>query len=120
MKKVLVSIAFLLTLGLTTVSAQDASQPKKQQFGWNKTYMDEIGVAADIQVKVEALKKENDLESKAVREDASLAPEDKKKQLQAIGAKRQKGIYALLTPEQIAKSKEIVTRIKDSNATLGQ
>ena len=120
MKKVLVSMAFLLALGLTTVSAQDAAKPKKQQFGWNKMYMDEMGIAADIQVKVEALKKENDLESKAVKEDASLTPEDKKNQLQAIGVKRQKGIRALLTPEQIEKSKEIAARINASNATLGQ
>lgn len=120
MKKVLVVMAFFFALGLTTVSAQDAAKPKKQQFAWNKMYMDEIGISADVQTNIEVLKKENDLELKAVRENTSLSDEDKKKQLQQVNAKRQKIIVALLTPEQLKKSQEIQARIKAHNASLAQ
>lgn len=120
MKKVLVAITFFLALGITTISAQEAPKPKKQQFGWNKMYMDEIGVSADVQAKIEALKKENDLEQKAVREDISLTQEEKKKKIQELVIKRQKGIFSLLTPEQLAKSKEIQNRIKANNGNLNE
>lgn len=118
MKKVLVAMAFFFAFSLTTVSAQDAAKPKKQQFAWNKMYMDEIGISDDVQAKIEVLKKENDLELKAVRENTSLSSEEKKTQLQQISVKRQKIIIALLTPEEIGKFREIVARIKAHNESI--
>lgn len=115
MKKVLVAMAFFFAIGLTTVSAQDAPKPKKQQFGWNKQYMDEIGVSAEAQVKIESVKKESDAEMKALREDKELSEEVKKDKMKALNIKRQKAIYAFLTPEEIEKGKLIMARIRAAN-----
>jgi hypothetical protein len=118
MKKVVVVMALFFAVGVSNVSAQDAAKPKKQQFGWNKKYMDEIGVNADVQSKIETVKKESDTELKTVREDATLTPEQKKEQTKALMLKRQKGIFALLTPEQLVKSKEIMASITKANAAI--
>lgn len=118
MKKVVVVMALFFAVGISNVSAQDAAKPKKEQFGWNKKYMDEIGVSADVQAKIEAVKKENDAELKAVRENATLTPEQKKEELKVVNTKRQKAISALLTPEQLAKRDEIVARIAKANAAM--
>jgi hypothetical protein len=113
-------MAFFFAVGLTTVSAQDVAKPKKQQFGWNKMYMDELGVSADMQAKVEAVKKENDAEIKAVRENTALTPENKKNQIKALAVKRQQGIYANLTPEQINIKKTIIARINAANKAMAE
>ncbi len=120
MKKVFLAMAFFFALGLTTVSAQDAPKHKKQQFGWNKMYMDEMGISADVQAKVEAVKKESDAEIDVLRKNNSITADEKKEQMKALALKRQKGIYALVTPENLEQSKKIIARINAANKALEQ
>jgi len=110
MKKLILAVVLMISLNLLT-QAKDA-KPKKEQFGWNKKYMDEIGVSPEVQAKIETIKRENDAEAKVVRENTALSADEKKQQLQPIQQKRQKAIFALLTPEQLEKSKTIIARIQ--------
>ncbi len=82
--------------------------------------MDEIGVSPEVQAKIEAARKENEAEAKPIRENTGVSVDEKKQQLQPIQQKRQKAIYALLTSEQLEKSRAIIARIQKANAAAGQ
>jgi ribosomal 50S subunit-associated protein YjgA (DUF615 family) len=68
MKKVLLTITLFFIVGIAQTSAQAAApapaKPKKENFAWIKKYMDEAGIEADLQAKIEAFKKVNDEEAK--------------------------------------------------------
>jgi Spy/CpxP family protein refolding chaperone len=101
MKKLLFMVAFMLVATFQTM-AQEAA--KKPQFQWNKKIMTTLGIADDVQAKIEDIKTASNAELKKVREDAALAEDAKKKTLKDLNAKRHKDIEALLTPEQKAKA----------------
>lgn len=117
MKKLSILFGLLFILGVSAVSAQDA-KPKKENFSWTKKIMTEAGIDEAVQAKIEMSKKQNDEETKAVKENAALSEEEKKKQLNELGKKRQTVIIAMLSPEQKVKVDEIKAAIKlrnDSN-----
>ena len=118
MKKVTLTLfAIFFLAGITSVSAQNA--PVKEFFGFNKKYMDEMGVSAESQAKIEEIKKASDKEITAMRQDLSLSEDEKKQKLTTLSIKRQQTIYTVLTPDQINKVKEIQARIKARNEALG-
>jgi thiamine biosynthesis lipoprotein ApbE len=114
MKNVILMMTMFFTICIGQVLAQDAPKPKKQ-FLWNKLYMEEIGINAETQEKINMVKKDNDAEMKLVRENSSLSADEKKQGIKELNIKRQKAIYSNLTPEQIKKSREIAERIKAEN-----
>ena len=119
MKKFLLVVTLFFAVGIAQSFAQNAAaKPKKESFMWSKQYMDEAGFDAALQAKIEASKKANDAEVKALKSDSNLSEEDKKKQLAALGAKRQKVINDMLSPEQKAKIAEIKAAITKRNAAI--
>lgn len=119
MQKLLLVVMLFFAVGIAQMSAQDATpKPKKENFSWTKKYMDEAGFDADLQAKIETAKKASDVEIKAVKDNADLSEEDKKKQLSTLMAKRQKTIANMLTDEQKAKVDEIKAAIKKRNEAV--
>jgi hypothetical protein len=120
MKRLLV-LAFASLFAFTNASAQDAKPPKKV-FAWVKSTMTEIGLSAELQTKIEAFKKENEQEQKALKESEeykSATEEEKKKKIGTLLVKRQKTIYEMLTKEQQSKVDEMREKIKKENEANG-
>jgi Spy/CpxP family protein refolding chaperone len=63
----------------------------------------ELGLSADQKAKWEAAMKAQFEQMKAIREDASLTPEQKREKARAVREETDKGIKEILTPEQYAK-----------------
>ncbi len=119
MQKLLFLVMLFFAMSITQTSAQDAgSKPKKENFSWTKKYMDEAGLDAELQAKIEAAKKASDVEIKTLKADTSLSEADKKAQLADLMAKRQKTIVSMLTKEQKAKVKEIKAAVKKRNEAV--
>jgi hypothetical protein len=113
MNKILLLLA-LLVLGYCNAQAQD-NKPKKEGFSWQKEYMDEAGIPADVQAKIIALKDESEGKVKEIKKDAGLTEDEKKEKIKEIHKKRGESINALLSKEQKEKVKEIRERIKKEN-----
>lgn len=102
MKKILFA-TMLLFATTAIVHAQDGEK-KKAQWQWNKKTMDELGISADVQTKIDAVKTANDAELKKVKEDGALSDEQRKEKIKELRKKRMADIEALLTPEQKTKA----------------
>ena len=119
MKKFLLVVTLFFAVGIAQTFAQNAAaKPKKESFMWNKQYMDEAGFDAALQAKIEASKKANDAEVKAVNTDKTLSEEDKKTQRAALSVKRQKTINGMLSDAQKAKIAEVKVGIVKRNAAI--
>jgi hypothetical protein len=114
MKKIITIMTMLFAMGTTQSFAQQ-EKVKKENFGWQKMYMDEASISTDVQAKIETIKLEFEPKTKAIRKDASLAEDVKKEKLKVINKERATAIEALLTKEQKAKIKEIKERLKKEN-----
>ena len=114
MKKLTLLIALLLALGFTATQAQE-NKSKKANFSWQKEYMDEAGIAADVQAKITTIKDESEVKIKEIKKDGTLTEEQQKEKTKEIYKKRAEDIFALLTKEQKEKIKEIRERIKKEN-----
>jgi hypothetical protein len=113
MKKILMMLA-LLVLVYCNAQAQD-NKPKKENFSWQKEYMDEAGIPADVQAKIIALKDESEVKVKEIKKDASLAEDVKKEKIKEVHKKKSEAINALLSKEQKSKIKEIKERLKKND-----
>jgi Skp family chaperone for outer membrane proteins len=111
MKKVIMMLSLLLTIVVSQSFAQN-DKAKKENFGWQKMYMDSAGISADVQTKIEAIKKDYDPQIKAIRKDATLAEDAKKEKMKELRKKMNDEINALLTKEQKAKIKAIKEGLK--------
>lgn len=122
MRHILLLLAAFV-LNASTVLAQDGpARPAKKVFAWNKKTMNEIGVSAEVQAKIEEFKKQNEAEQKALKEsDAYIkaSEEEQKKKMGALLGKRQKTIYEMLTKEQQDKVDEMREKIKKENEANG-
>ncbi len=119
MKKFLLVVTLFFAVGIAQSFAQNAAaKPKKEGFVWSKQYMDEAGFDAALQAKIEASKKANDAEVKAVNTDKTLSEADKKTQRAALGVKRQKLINEMLSEAQKAKIAEVKAGIAKRNAAI--
>lgn len=112
MKKIICMMLLFVAAGSTTLFAQENQKNKKDNFNWQKQYMDSAGIAADVQGKIEAIKKEAEPKVKAIRKDDSLTEDVKKEKIKEINKKKGEDINALLSKEQKAKIKEIKERLK--------
>lgn len=111
MKKILLAV-LLLTAGFSAVQAQDK---KKEQFQWSKATMDALGVSAEVQSKINDIKKSNDAEIKKVKDDGTLTEEQRKEKLKELRKQRMDAIEALLTPEEKKKADEMKKEINKRN-----
>jgi hypothetical protein len=111
MKRIITAVVLLMALSTTNSFAQDA-KGKKENFAWQKAYMDSAGISADVQEKIEAIKKEYEPKTKAIRKDNALTEDAKKEQIKALNKEKAKTIEALLTKEQKAKIKAIKESLK--------
>lgn len=112
MKKLTFMLLVLIITGSTQSFAQDAPKNKKENFSWQKMYMDEAGIPGDVQAKIEVIKQESEAKVKEIRKDATLADDVKKAKIKEINKKKGENINALLTKEQKEEIKEIRERIK--------
>lgn len=69
--------------------------------------MDELGITADVQQKIQDIKKANDEDVKNVKTDAGLTEVQKKEKLKELRKKRIEAIEALLTADQKKKADEL-------------
>lgn len=112
MKKMILALAiFLFAAGVQTF-AQTTPKAKKEGFSWQKVHMDEAGIPADVQAKIEVINKESGVKVKEIRKDATLAEDVKKERIKEVNKKKGDDINALLTKEQKAKIKDIKERLK--------
>lgn len=121
MKKLVLLVTLFFTIGIINVNAQDA-KPKKLVFAWVKQTMDELGLSKELQTKIEAFKKENELEQKTLKESKEYmeaSEEDKKKKMGALLGKRQKTIYEMLSKEEQAKVDAKRDQINKTNQANG-
>lgn len=111
MKKILLAV-LLLTAGFSSVQAQEK---KKEQFQWNKTTMDALGLSEEVRGKINDVKKSNDDEIKKVRGDDKLTEEQRKEKLRMLRKHRMDAIEALLTPDQKRKANEMKKEMNKRN-----
>ncbi len=104
MKYLIIAACLLLTS--TSFTFAQNGEKKKMQWQWNKPTMDELDINSETQTKIEAVKTANDAEVKKIKDDTSLADDQRKKKMQELRKKRMAEIDALLTPEQKAKADE--------------
>lgn len=114
MKRIMLIITLLVAIGLGNGFAQGGNT-KKENFSWQKQYMDEAGIPADIQAKIDSLKAAYDVKIKAIKKDDTLTEEVKKEKIKEQHKQKAEDIFALLTKEQKEKIKEIRERIKKEN-----
>jgi hypothetical protein len=114
MKKVVMIMGLLLTIAVSQGFAQD-TKTKKDNFSWQKVYMDEAGIPVDIQVKIDSIKQVFEPKMKAIRKDASLDENAKKEKIKTLNKEKVNAIEVLLTKEQKAKIKTIKERLKKEN-----
>ena len=72
-----------------------------------KMMTEQLNLTADQQAKVRALFLENAPKMRALREDAALAPEQRREQMQKIRGEEREKLGGLLTPEQKAKWEQL-------------
>jgi len=113
MKKIIMMMALFFAIGAGAAQAQD--KPKKETFSWQKAYMDEAGIPADVQTKIDDIKKEFEGKAKTIRKDATLDEDAKKEKLKENNKQKAQAIEALLTKEQKARIRDIRERIKKAN-----
>jgi hypothetical protein len=113
MNKILLLLA-LLVLGYCNAQAQD-NKPKKEGFSWQKEYMDEAGIAPEVQAKITVLKTESEVNVKAIKKDTTFSEEEKKEKIKEVHKKKSEAINALLSKEQKSKIKEIKERLKKND-----
>jgi hypothetical protein len=112
MKKVLF-VLLALAMGAGTQSfAQEAPKTKKETLVWQKVYMDEAGIPADIQAKIDSIRGSYESRLKEIRKDNALPEETKKDKTKELNKQRSEEIFALLTKEQKEKIKTIRERLK--------
>jgi|GEM_PF-4407990 len=104
----------LLVLGFSNTQAQD-NKPKKEKFSWQKEYMDEAGIAPEVQAKITVLKEESEVKVKAIKKDTTFSEEEKKEKIKEVHKKKSEAINALLSKEQKNKIKEIKERLKKND-----
>lgn len=112
MKKVILMFAFFLFAFGVQSFAQDSTKAKKENFTWQKQYMDEAGIPADVQAKIEVIKKETQIKIKEIKKDGALSEEVKKEKRKEIRKQMNTGINALLSKEQREKIKGIKEKVK--------
>lgn len=123
MKRFLLLCIAAFVFGKGIVHAQEApAKPPRKVFVWDKKTMNEIGVSAEVQAKVEGFKKQNDAEQKALRESDEFkkaTEEEQKKRMGALLGKRHKTIYEMLTKEEQSKVDEMREKIRKENEANG-
>ncbi len=110
MRKILLMLGLLLFMGAGHSFAQGGD--KKESFNWQKQYLDEAGISADVQARIDTIKSTAEIKLKEIRIDESITDEVKKEKMQEIYKKRYEEINVLLTKEQREKIKEIKERLK--------
>jgi hypothetical protein len=114
MKKIVIIMTVLFAIGTNNIFAQDA-KGKKDNFAWQKNYMDSAGISAEVQAKIEVIKKEYEPKTKAIRKDKALTEDAKKAQMKVLNKEKATAIEALLTKEQKATIKAIKEKLKKDN-----
>jgi hypothetical protein len=114
MRKRIMLLGVLLMIAVSQSFAQDA-KVKKDNFSWQKVYMDEAGIPVDIQAKIDSSKQVFEPKAKAIRKDGTFTEDAQKEKLKALYKERATAIEALLTQEQKNKIKAIKERLKKEN-----
>lgn len=112
MKKLLFTLFIFTAIGATQSFAQETPKTKKENFSWQKQYMDEAGIPTDIQAKIEVIKKESEAQVKKIKKDETLSEEVRKEKIKEVQKKKGEDINAMLNKEQKEKIKEIKERVK--------
>lgn len=97
MKKTAVLSVLLMFSITSTVFAQD--DKPKGKYERNEKYLDEGGLSAELQVKIENVKKINDEKVKAVNADKFMPKLQKQERLKELRIERKREIDALLASE---------------------
>ncbi|MBN9295543.1 MAG: hypothetical protein J0I41_00970 [Filimonas sp.] len=104
MKKLSFLLAFVL-FAAVGVNAQDSTVVKKNKHEAHqkKEMYKDLNLTQDQQDKIKSINKDSKAKADAIKNNASLSEDDKKKQLKELRETNQKNIAGTLTDEQKAK-----------------
>jgi Spy/CpxP family protein refolding chaperone len=107
MKKLSFLLAFVLFAAIG-VNAQDSTVVKKHNHEMKQKWdaFKDLNLTADQQEKIKTISKDSKTKADAIKNNASLSEDDKKKQLKELRETTQKSIAGTLTDEQKAKWQE--------------
>ena len=117
MNKIAVMAAMALGLTAFSASAQDkppgekpaAPAPNREQVrAAGGRIATELKLTDEQKPKFEAVMKDAAEKRKAIRDDASLTPEQRREKSQAIGEETKTKLKGILTPEQMTKYEELL------------
>lgn len=123
MKKAIFFTVLMGSLAFTSVQAQQI--PARQHEGVNKTTvrnpqkgaMQDLGLSADQQAKLKALREESRVQMKAIQNDKNLTQQEKNTKIEALRTAQQSKREAILTPEQKA---QLNSRTKEMQSNRGK
>jgi len=105
------ALGIIVALGSCLASAQTAATPPMGQGGMNgqqarghmQWLAQQLNLTDDQKEKLRPIMMKEGMDLKALREDTSISPEDKREKAKAIHDKYRPDIRAILTPEQQQK-----------------
>ena len=80
----------------------------------------ELNLSKDQKVQMKALHQENKQQMEAIKNDASLTPDQKKEKMKELRKSQSAKINSILTPDQQAKRKEIMEQRRQNHMQNGK
>lgn len=113
----ILAVAIAAALFVSNVSAQEKGERKgprgdrAEMVG--ERMVKELGLSADQAAQFKAINESYRPKMEALREDQTLSREQRREKVQALNKEREAKVDALLTPEQLAKAKELRAKAQE-------
>ncbi|HEY5391145.1 MAG TPA: hypothetical protein VIJ57_03435 [Hanamia sp.] len=126
MKKVFLFVTAALLFAATSnaqvqrnSSSSQRVQSDSARHGRNGKMMNELNLSQDQKTQIKSLHQENKQQRDAIKNDASLTPDQKKQKMKELHQSQSDKMNSILTPDQQAKRKQMIAERKQNRQTNG-
>ena len=126
MKKVFLFVTAALLFAATSnaqvqrnSSSSQRVQSDSARHGRNGKMMNELNLSQDQKTQIKSLHQENKQQRDAIKNDASLTPDQKKQKMKELHQSQSDKMNSILTPDQQAKRKQMMAERKQNHQVNG-
>jgi len=126
MKKVFLFVTAALLFAATSnaqvqrnSSSSQRVQSDSARHGRNGKMMNELNLSQDQKTQIKSLHQENKQQRDAIKNDASLTPDQKKQKMKELHQSQSEKMNSILTPDQQAKRKQMMAERKQNHQVNG-
>lgn len=126
MKKVFLFVTAALLFAATSNAQVQRNSSNSQRVqsdsarhGRNGKMMNELNLSQDQKTQIKSLHQENKQQRDAIKNDASLTPDQKKQKMKELHQSQSDKMNSILTPDQQAKRKQMMAERKQNHQVNG-